>query len=411
MLKILRGFFASYKYQASKLFFSVIPRAKGEFFKFEKGLNLIGFYDEGMGLGQALRNAAGALLAVNIDFVVRKLYFRLTSNQANPSMQPYLNKYCIYRYNLICINPDFLYRLPIILRPGEWMTPFNIGYWFWEMPDFPKSWHYALSLVDEIWVSSDFTLTTMKKITNNVFKIPFAVEFNVGVIKYTKSYFGFPEDAFIFLYCFDFNSSYWRKNPVAVINAFKKAFPDPNKESIQLLIKVSNVSSNIKQFFDLKEVINLDPRITLKQDDYDRDQLQGLLNAVDCYVSLHRAEGLGLIMAESMYLGKPVIATGYSGNLEFMNEQNSCLVPYDLIPVSPGEYSESEGQYWAEPNVEIAANYMKKIASDKSFSRSLGESAALHIRENHSFVKMGQAIQDRLQVLEGKSGSHRLSSQ
>jgi glycosyltransferase involved in cell wall biosynthesis len=140
----------------------------------------------------------------------------------------------------------------------------------------------------------------------------------------------------------------------------------------------------------------------MRDDDFDRHQMQGLLSVVDSYISLHRAEGLGLLMAESMYLGKPVIATGYSGNMVFMNTQNSCLVSYELIPVAKGGYIESEGQYWAEPNIEEAASYMMKIFSDESFRSSLKKSAALYIRENHSFRKMGEAIQNRLQELEDK---------
>lgn len=400
--KFIRIFFSKNKYLFAKLFFIVIPRAKGHLFKFKRGINLIGFYAEGMGLGQALRNVAGSLLFANIPFAVREMQFKLTNNVKNLSLQSNLQQSCIYRYNLICFNPDFLYRIPTLLYPKDWIAPYNIGYWFWEMPSFPKSWYYAFQLVDEVWVSSDFTLNSLKNTSISVCKIPFAVEFNIDIKKFSRAYFGLPNDAFIFLYCFDLNSSIWRKNPIGVVNAFKKAFPDQKNDPAVLMIKISNINSNHEQFRNLQEAVNLDPRIILQCNDFDRDQMLGLLNIADCYVSLHRAEGLGLIMAESMYLGKPVIATSYSGNLEFMNAQNSCLVSYDLITISEGQYIESDGQYWAEPNIIEAAECMRKIFSDESYRSSLGKSAALYMRENHSFKKMGESIQKRLEELEAR---------
>lgn len=402
MSKKIRRFFSKYKYKAANFIFTVIPRTRGRFFNLKKGINLIGFYSEGMGLGQALRNAAGALLFVNIPFAVRENHFRLTKNKENTSLHAYLYKHCIYRYNLICFNPDFLYRMPILLRPKEWMTPYNIGYWFWEMQEYPKSWHYAFKLVDEVWVSSEFTLASLKKINTNVVKIPFAVEFDVDSSKFSRLYFDLSKDSFIFLYTFDFNSSYWRKNPLSVVEAFKRAFPDPRNGTVTLLIKVSNETDNSEYFLNLQEAVKSDSRIVLRKDDLNRNEMQGLLNIVDSYISLHRAEGLGLIMAESMYLGKPVIATGYSGNMEFMNAQNSCLVSYELIRVSNNHYIESDGQYWAEPNIAEAANYMIKIYKDKIFRSNMGKNAAKYMREHHSYKKMGVAILNRLEELEDK---------
>jgi glycosyltransferase involved in cell wall biosynthesis len=124
--------------------------------------------------------------------------------------------------------------------------------------------------------------------------------------------------------------------------------------------------------------------------------MRALLSVIDCYVSLHRSEGLGLGMAESMYLGKPVIATAYSGKLEFMNEGNAALVSYELVPVKEGEYPFWRDQVWAEPNVAHAAQFMRKMVDEPNYRTSLGQQAAKYLREHHSYAQMGRAMQARL---------------
>ena len=133
------------------------------------------------------------------------------------------------------------------------------------------------------------------------------------------------------------------------------------------------------------------------------EEMRGLLQCADCYVSLHRSEGLGLGMAESMYLGKPVIATAYSGNLEFMNNENSCLVSYSKIAVSDGEYLDQKNQVWADANILEASKYMQKIFSDLEFRTQLGNAAQKWMHEHHSFKVMSAAITDRLSQISRES--------
>jgi glycosyltransferase involved in cell wall biosynthesis len=127
--------------------------------------------------------------------------------------------------------------------------------------------------------------------------------------------------------------------------------------------------------------------------------MRGLIRSSDCYISLHRAEGLGLGLAEAMYLGKPTIATGYSGNTEFMNSTNSMLVPYTLVPVPNGAYPNGADQMWAEPDIEVAAEKMQKMASDSALRDELGHSAAVYMREQHSYIKVGKVIRTQLDLI------------
>jgi glycosyltransferase involved in cell wall biosynthesis len=103
-----------------------------------------------------------------------------------------------------------------------------------------------------------------------------------------------------------------------------------------------------------------------------------------------------------MYLGKPVIATAYSGNLEFMNADNSALVSYQLIPVEANEYLFTDQQSWAEPSIAEASEYMHRMASDPDYCARLGKNAAVYMREFHSFARMGHAMQARLNAIHAQ---------
>jgi glycosyltransferase involved in cell wall biosynthesis len=128
--------------------------------------------------------------------------------------------------------------------------------------------------------------------------------------------------------------------------------------------------------------------------------MTALQNVCDAYISLHRAEGFGLGMAESMYLGKPVIATNYSGNTDFTMPSNVCLVDCDLIPVKPGDYAYyEEGQVWAEPNIEQAAQYMRRLFADRKYAQELGQLAQKFIRQNHNYKTVGDRYNRRLKEI------------
>lgn len=380
------------------LFFRCVPRHRLKS-GLPFGVNLIGYAQAEMGLGEALRNTAWVLENVQIPFLVRKLDVQLLNRQDNHSLDPYVSDYCAYDVNLISINPDLLYRLPAWVGYEEWSRRYNIGYWFWELGNFPHQWRYARYLVDEVWVNTDFVAASVSQVHPRVFKIPFAVEFDAPDARFNRSYFGLPETGFLFLFSYDFNSSAARKNPQAVINTFRLSFPDRAK-SVCLVVKSINGEQNSKALAELKESLQDDPRIIWVDGYLSTEEMRGLLNTADAYVSLHRAEGLGLGMAESMYLGKPVIATDYSGNTEFMNAANACMVPYDLIPVEKGEYPHHEGQVWAAPNIDAAVLWMQRLVQEPGLAVGIGGRAATYMREHYSRQAMGRVIASRIEMIE-----------
>jgi glycosyltransferase involved in cell wall biosynthesis len=218
--------------------------------------------------------------------------------------------------------------------------------------------------------------------------------------RYTRSDFGLREGAFTFLFGFDFSSFIARKNPHAVIEAFQMAFPDTVRE-VGLVLKSTNWEKTPAQVRELEASIAGDPRIRLLNGFMTRDQVYGLESVVDSYVSLHRSEGFGLGLAESMFLGKPVVGTAYSGNMEFMNAGNSCLVGYGLVPVGHDEYPHPEGQVWADPDLDQAAYYMRRLASDPGFGVELGRRARSDMQRDFSYGAVGERVARELSRILG----------
>ena len=249
----------------------------------------------------------------------------------------------------------------------------RVACWFWELPQIPGEWLPAIQNVDAILVASAFVEDAFRKVTDKPIirvPLPYYPSVDSGL---TRRDFGLEEGVYQFLCMFDFHSSMARKNPLAVIDAFKRAFP--TRADVRLLIKSSNGHFHQQALRELLAQTANDVRVVVRDDIIEKAHVQSLLRCCDAFVSLHRAEGFGLVMAEAMGLGKPVIATRWSGNLEFMTRDNSCLVDFELRPVRTGEYPHVPGDVWAEPDVDDAARHMKYLVEDREWAAGLGKSA------------------------------------
>ncbi len=363
------------------------------------GLNLVGFVFGEFGLGESLRALAGACDSGGIPFVVKDVDMRLRSRQADRTVAHHVSDVLRHHVSLYCLNPDMLKPVHALMATTTALGGYNIGYWYWELETLPRSWDEALARVDEIWVASEFVAEAMRRACDRlVVKVPPPIEVRLAR-SYRRAEFDLPDDQFLFLFSFDFNSFSKRKNPEATIDAFRQAFPR-GRDDVGLVVKSINGMVQPGKLQALMAHAEGDPRVLLRDGFLSRDEVSGLESVVDAYVSLHRAEGLGLGLAESMYLGKPVIGTAYSGNLEFMTPDNSCLVDYRMVPIARGEYLYDDPRFqWADPDVEQGAAWMRRLADDAAFRTRIARAGQETIRRRFNRERTAALMRVRLEVL------------
>lgn len=337
----------------------------------EQGVNLIGYARAESGLGEACRLAARALQSADVPFCIINFPY-CPSRQNDLSWKHKEVKKPVYNTNLFFINADQMYYHFKKTLNRRWFNyRYNIGYWHWELPEFPDNWKESFSLVNEVWVPSNFTSNSIsKKTAKPVITIPHGISVELPS-NINRNYFGMPENRFLFLTMFDIYSTSARKNPAAVIEAYKQAFKKDDHK-VGLVLKINNASDLPKEVEQLKQNIADYENIFLIEKILSRQELNGLLNTIDGYVSLHRAEGFGLPLAEAMYLGKPVIGTNWSGNVDFMDENNACVIDFSLRKIGENYGPYTANQYWAEPDVNEAAQFMKKLVENKQFANQIG---------------------------------------
>jgi glycosyltransferase involved in cell wall biosynthesis len=220
--------------------------------------------------------------------------------------------------NIVAVNADQLRNFARHVGSGFFEGRYTIGVWAWELDEFPDVWSDAFSMVDEIWASSEFSRCAFAGATTKpVFTFPLPVLPPRPRPGLNRAGLGLP-DGFIFHFAFDFLSGVERKNPSGLIKAFTAAFAPGGGPT--LVLKAVNGDQRLAQLEELKLLAAKRPDIVVIDRYLDHEANATLMDACDCYVSLHRSEGFGLSMAEAMALGKPVIATAYSGNLDFMDD-------------------------------------------------------------------------------------------
>lgn len=354
------------------------------------GVNVAGYFRAEAGVGQAARHVLVGLDHAAIPYSTFA-YDQTRSRQSHAFTE---SGETTYDVNIICVNADQLFSFGHDVGPGFFRDQHSIGIWWWEVARFPERFHGAFGLVNEVWVGSDFARRAIAAETDKpVFTIPLGIELPDPTPTLSRAELGLPK-GFLFLFSFDFDSRFQRKNPLAAVEAFKQAF-EPG-EGPTLFLKTINGDRNLRDLERLRFAIADRDDIVLKDGYLSAKETAALTATCDCYVSLHRSEGFGLTMAEAMAHGKPVIATGYSGNLEFMTAETSRLVPYRLTPIPKGIDPYPAGTEWADPDVGAAAELMRELHDDPEEAAELGRRAREHVSEVLSPARTAGFLNSRL---------------
>ncbi len=356
------------------------------------GVNIFGFLDSESGVGEAARTLTRAVIQKGIPHALLNSPRCPHRRKENEFLKKFSTKNP-YAVNIIVFYGDVFASELRAFGEKKFRDKYNIAYWAWELSSLPASWTALLGSVDEVWTPSSFSAKAIREAKKDIpiTIIPHAI--TMKKCPYPRKRFGVPDDMFLFLFTFDFYSIFERKNPLAIVRAFKNAFCQD--EPVGLVIKSSNHTIDLENFAKLQKESEKH-NIFLLKDSFSRDEVSSLMNVCDAYVSLHRSEGFGLTIAESMMLGKPVIATNYSGNIDFLNEENGFPIPYTLIPLEKDYGPYKKGNVWASPNEEKAAEAMRMIYNHQEIARRKGGRARNDIITKLSSVAVAEAIAHRL---------------
>jgi glycosyltransferase involved in cell wall biosynthesis len=363
------------------------------------GVNISGYFEAELGVGEAGRLVIEAVRASGLPF--RTVLSRQTLSRQNAEFSGSKSQ-VRYPVSVAVVNADAFPQWAHTIGCDLIADTYVIGQWAWELEDFPEC-SAALALVDEIWAYSEFGRAAVAKKTNKpVYIVPCPIKEPKIGSRLDRRAIGIPDGPY-FLFAFDYFSVFERKNPLGLVDAFRRAFPDGGGP--HLVIKSVNGERRAKERDVLRLACLGRSDIHLVEGYLDSGQVSALMHEATAYVSLHRSEGLGLTMAEAMSHGKPVIATAYSGNLDFMSTDDSLLVPFRLVSVTAGNDPYPTSAFWAEPDVAAAADHMRWVAAHPAEAADLGERARRVILTERSAERAAAFVHDRVADIVN-SGAH-----
>ena len=358
------------------------------------GINIAGYINGEFGIGEGVRANIRAVEAAGIPFTINN--FTRSPHRKQDTTYQNFSQDNPHPVNLIQVNADEVETFIKHTGSSYFENKYNIGFWAWELPVFPPEWQPAFNHFHEIWTYSNHCAEAISAVSPiPVIKIMPSISLAQSALE--REALNLPKHKFIFLFVFDFSSRIERKNPLAVIQAFKQAFGEDDR--VLLIVKSSNSKNFPEAQASLNSAIANHSNIKHLDGYLSKEKINGLLYNCDCYVSLHRCEGFGLTMAEAMFYGKPVIATGYSSNIEFMNVGNSFCVKYKLIPIEQDCGPYKQGNVWAAPDVEHAASFMRYVFNNSREAQQIGAIAAEEIKTLLNPQVTGDKIRKRLEYI------------
>jgi glycosyltransferase involved in cell wall biosynthesis len=361
------------------------------------GLNIVGYAQSVIGIAEDVRMAARSAQVAGLPCCVidapmpgpARLDHTLDAQMVTAPVHP---------VSLYCLPPTEMIRLGMeggrsLLTAGT----YNIGAWHWELPAWPGYLAGVHQMVDEIWVFSEYVGTAFARLGDKpVRRMPLAVELP-AIAGPDRNALGLPADKFLFLVMFDGNSWLSRKNPVGAVRAFKAAFPADR--GVGLVIKAMGQGNNAAGWQAMLTEIAGDDRVVVIDQTLSRPDVTRLMASCDAYVSLHRSEGFGRIIAEAMLLGVPTVVTDFSGNADFCTADTSYLVCGERVPLDKDEYLFADGQFWCDPDLSLASRQMVRLREDQAERTRLAANAQKNIAENYSIEAVARAYKTRLQQL------------
>jgi glycosyltransferase involved in cell wall biosynthesis len=356
------------------------------------GWSVIAYAASELGVGEAGRRVASAVRHAGVPTELVAVPTPNLSRQEHRPRQQVRNRIG-YENAITCVNADLLPALDRDMGLGH-LRGTRIGVWFWELEVFPERLHRAFTFVDEVWVASEFIRAAVQPATEKpVHTVALPMSPPSGPTRFTRRSLGLPEDKYLFLTSFDYLSRYGRKNPTGAIRAYRETFSP--SDGACLVVKSINGHQRPEDVERVRSEAQGRPDIVFLDHYTSSAGMTAMIELADTYVSLHRSEGYGINLADAMAHRTPVVATGYSGNMDFMDSSCAELVGHDLVQVGPGSAPYDAEALWADPRLDEASTAMRRLFEDRAHGEALVERALQRVGEL-SAARAGRQVRDLL---------------
>lgn len=378
------------------------------------GVNVIGFVSGSLGQGVVARNTVRALDGAGVPLKVVDVdpgFGRLGHDTSVSGLGIQSDDPNPLLINLFHVNAEELAWVVRTMPDLEVAQRMNVIAPFWELPILPEAWLPSLRAIDLVLAPSIFIRDAVRhSFPDKVcLHYPQAVSLPSDTAG-ARPRWGLPDDAVVFSTMFDVASDIDRKNPLGVIQAFKEAFSEETGRLLLIKVTATPGFDGVRQsnLESLRLATGGRSDIRIMDEMMSYTDVLSLWASSDVFVSLHRGEGLGLGLMEAMALGKPVVATAWSGNMDFTNDTNACLVPYRLVPVEshhPRAYGQSlfpENAKWAEADLSEAAEWLRRLDADPALRKRLGETAAKDMADRLAAYSKAEVFQEVRRLAEDR---------
>ena len=331
------------------------------------GVSVLGYANAELGLGEAGRRLFSAVRLTGLPTELVALRDHISRD--NHRVLSEVHDFPSYSTVISSVNADYATMVArrFDLKRNDTR---HIGYWAWELEELPSHHISAIDAVDEIWTMSKFVQKAVEaKTEKKVSVVPVAFRAPSAPTTFTRKMLGLPTDKFTFMTSFDYLSIPKRKNPESTIKAYLSTFRE--SDGACLIVKSINSNQNPEYRASLKTLASNRSDILFFDRYLSSIENLALIELADCFVSMHRSEGFGLNMADAMALGTPVVSTNYGGNLDFMSDQSTALVEYELQEVGESNWPYDPKALWAEPSISHAAFLMLKVFNEAGYREKL----------------------------------------
>lgn len=362
------------------------------------GINLVGYFTSQSSVGVVARLIAGCLTHAGIphsthvidDPEVDTGYLWTDTGEA------------LHEVTFICANADAALRVNHLLGPVL-RDCHRVGLWWWETDDFPAAFDPSFAVVDEVWTGSEFTRRSIAARTDRPVRvIPLPVTVTANPHTAMRHRVGAKDGTFLVISVLSLDSVFARKNPLDAIDAYRRAFDPP--DGAVLVLKITGSERHASDLARIRYAARERGDIVIVTDTLPIEDVHALIATCDCMLSMHRSEGFGLTLAEAMAYGRPVVATAYGGNTDFMDDTNAFLVPFQFVAIPADAAPYAAGGHWAAPDVAAAAALLRHIRENPRDSAARGRAGRERIERDYSPAALGGIIGEylasRVQAME-----------